>query len=367
MVNKKRILSIFGTRPEAIKMAPIIKELDKYSDEFENLVCITGQHRQMLDQVLGLFQIKPDIDLDIMSENQDLWTLTSEILLKMKDVFEKLKPDLVMVHGDTTTTMAATLSAYYAKIPVAHVEAGLRTYDKYYPFPEEVNRVITDSICDFYFAPTQKAVDNLNNAGIVKGVYKTGNSVIDALLYTKEHFEEQLDFVSNDFKTILLTSHRRENFGKPLEEICFAIKDIVEHNSDVEVIYPVHLNPNVRKTVFGILDGIDRVKLIEPLEYAPFVALMDRSHIILSDSGGVQEEAPALGKPVLVLRDTTERPEAVEAGIVKLVGPHKDKIVKEVNHLLSDDSEYNKMATAVSPYGDGQCAKRIIDVLRKSN
>lgn len=365
MANKKRILSIFGTRPEAIKMAPIIMELGKHPDKFENLVCITAQHREMLDQVLNLFNIQPDIDLDIMSQNQDLWTLTSEVLLKMKDVFEQLQPDLVLVHGDTTTTMATTLSAFYAKVPVGHVEAGLRTFDKHYPFPEEINRVVTDSICDYYFAPTKGAVENLNQSGIKDNIYMTGNSVIDALLFTKENYHSDLDHTDSELKTILLTSHRRENFGEPLKEICLAVKDLVEQNQDIEVVYPVHLNPNVRKVVYEMLEGVSRVKLVEPLEYAPFVSLMDKSHLILTDSGGVQEEAPSLGKPVLVLRDTTERPEAIDAGVVKLVGPHREKIVTEVNLLLQDEIQYQKMATAVNPYGDGLCAKRIVDVLIK--
>ncbi|HSA06538.1 MAG TPA: UDP-N-acetylglucosamine 2-epimerase (non-hydrolyzing) [Candidatus Gastranaerophilales bacterium] len=365
-MKKIKILTVFGTRPEAIKMAPVIMELEKYPLIFDSKVCITSQHREMLDQVMRLFNINPDYDLDIMKHNQDLWTLTSSVLLKMKEVFEDASPDVVLAHGDTTTTMATSLSAFYAKIPVGHVEAGLRTFNKYYPFPEEINRVIADSISSFHFAPTQKSVENLINSGIdKKNIYLTGNTVIDSLLYTvKNHtcsFDN--DYTDKNLKTILLTSHRRENFGEPLERICNAVKILVEKNPEIEVIYPVHLNPNVRNTVYNRLSNIERVKLIEPLEYAPFAALMKESHIILTDSGGIQEEAPSLGKPVFVLRDETERPEAVESGTVKLVGTDTAKITASVQEILDSEEAYRKMASAVNPYGDGMASGRIIKIL----
>jgi UDP-N-acetylglucosamine 2-epimerase (non-hydrolysing) len=322
----------------------------------------------MLDQVLHLFNIKPDYDLNIMKQNQSLWSLTSDVLMQMKEVFEKAQPHIVLVHGDTTTTMAASLSAFYARIPVGHVEAGLRTFDKYNPFPEEINRVVADAVCSYYFAPTDTSVENLNKSGITEGIYKTGNTVIDALLYTVENHTTDLSAFELDknLKTILLTSHRRENFGKPLEEICSAVKTLVERNKDIQIVYPVHLNPNVRNTVYSMLSGIDRVKLIEPLDYAPFATLMKESDIILTDSGGVQEEAPSLGKPVLVLRDTTERPEAVQYGTVKLIGPHCKKIVDTVQELLDNPDEYNKMSTAVNPYGDGLASARIVNAIEEN-
>ncbi len=364
--DKKTVLTVFGTRPEAIKMAPLVKAIEQ-SDKLKSVVCVTAQHRQMLDQVLDLFQIKPDYDLDIMKNNQDLWSLTSEVLLKMKEVFEEIKPDIVLVHGDTTTTMATSLSAFYAKVPVGHVEAGLRTFDKYYPFPEEINRVISDAISDFYFAPTQMSVDNLRKCSInSEHVYKTGNTVIDALLYTlnskDSHLPEDLE-LDNNKKMILLTSHRRENFGEPIKEICKAVLDIVEKYNDVEVVYPVHLNPNVQKPVYELLGNHDRIHLIAPQDYVPFCNLMKNAYMILTDSGGVQEEAPALGKPVLVLRDTTERPEAVEYGTVKLVGHDRNKIVENVEKLLSDKNAYKIMSEAINPYGDGNACSRIVEVL----
>ncbi len=363
-MNKIKVLTVFGTRPEAIKMAPVVMKLAKHKDIFDSKVCITAQHRKMLDQVLELFSIKPDFDLNIMKNNQDLWTLTSSVLLKMKEVLEQSRPDVVLVHGDTTTTLAAGLSAFYAKIPVGHVEAGLRTFNKYYPFPEEINRVVADSVSSFHLAPTQRSVDNLINSGIEKkSIYLTGNTVIDALLYTVKNYKCEVNTDKN-LKTVLLTSHRRENFGKPLEEICRAVKVLVDKNPDIEVIYPVHLNPNARSTVYSLLADIDRVKLVEPMEYAPFAALMEESHIILTDSGGVQEEAPSLGKPVLVLRDETERPEAVESGTVKLVGPHTDRIVSAVQELLDNEEKYRQMASKTNPYGDGQAAARIVEILK---
>ena len=366
-MSKIKVLTIFGTRPEAIKMAPLVKEIEKNSDVLESVVCVTAQHRQILDQVLELFEIKPDYDLDIMKENQNLWSLTSDVLLKTKEVIDEVKPDVVLVHGDTTTSMAAALSAFYAKVPVGHVEAGLRTFDKYYPFPEEINRVFTDAICTYYFAPTDKSCDNLIKSNVSKEhIYKTGNTVIDALLYTVENHAEDVEGLelNPSLKTILMTSHRRENFGEPIREICKAIHELVKNNSDIQVVYPVHPNPNVRKPVYELLDNVDRVYLIEPLEYAQFCSLMKKSHIILTDSGGVQEEAPSLGKPVLVLRDTTERPEAIEYGTVKLVGTDKEKIVLTVEKLLKDEAEYKKMSEAINPYGDGLASKRIVDVLK---
>ena len=332
-MRKIKILTIFGTRPEAIKMAPLVKEIENNNDIFESIVCVTAQHRQMLDQVLELFDIKPDFDLDIMKENQNLWSLTSDVLLKTKNVIDKVKPDVVLVHGDTTTSMAAALSAFYAKIPIGHVEAGLRTFDKYYPFPEEINRVFTDYICTYHFAPTEKSRENLIKSQIPSdNIYKTGNTVIDALLYTTKHYDKDIDGLNlnPELRTILLTSHR----------------------------------PNVKEPVYELLGGKERIHLINPLEYSQFCSLMKKSYIILTDSGGVQEEAPSLGKPVLVLRDTTERPEAVEYGTVKLIGTNKQKIVSAVQYLLDNQEEYKKMSEAVNPYGDGLASRRIVDVLK---
>lgn len=363
-LTKIRVLTVFGTRPEAIKMAPLVMELNKHSDKFESIVCVTAQHREMLDQVLELFRIKPDFDLNVMKPDQNLWSLTSDVMLGMKEVFEKSNPHIVLVHGDTTTTLATSLSAFYAKIPVGHVEAGLRTFNKYYPFPEEINRVVADAISSFYFAPTQRSVDNLLNSGVQdkEKIFLTGNTVIDALLHTVNNNRVDLSFLNLDknLKTILLTSHRRENFGKPLENICDAVLDLAQKNKDIQVVYPVHLNPNVRKTVFEKLSNVERIKLIEPLDYAPFASLLKEAHIILTDSGGVQEEAPSLGKPVLVLRDETERPEAVDFGTVKLVGTNKNKIITTVQSLLNSSELYSTMASATNPYGDGFACERII-------
>lgn len=379
MDKKIKVAVIFGTRPEAIKMCPLVLELKKYK-EFEPVTIVTAQHRQMLDQVLELFEITPDYDLNLMKPNQNLWSLTSDILLGTKEIFEKVKPDIVLIHGDTTTAFASALSAFYARIPIGHVEAGLRTFNKDYPFPEEINRVLADSVSDLHFAPTEGSVQNLLNSGVKEGIsdgaldsayengrriYKTGNTVIDALLYTvKKDIDISFIGLNPNLKTILLTSHRRENFGKPLENICDSILELVQKNKDIEVVYPVHLNPNVRNTVFSKLQGADRVKLIDPLDYAPFCALMKKAHIILTDSGGVQEEAPSLGIPVLVLRDETERPEAVDCGCVKLVGTNKEKIVSTVQKLLDDSNFYNSMKMAVNPYGDGLASKRIADIIK---
>lgn len=379
MDKKIKVAVIFGTRPEAIKMCPLVLEMKKYK-EFEPVTIVTAQHRQMLDQVLELFEITPDYDLNLMKPNQNLWSLTSDILLGTKEIFEKVKPDIVLIHGDTTTAFASALSAFYARIPIGHVEAGLRTFNKDYPFPEEINRVLADSVSDLHFAPTEGSVQNLLNSGIKEGIsngaldsayengrriYKTGNTVIDALLYTvKKDIDISFIGLNPNLKTILLTSHRRENFGKPLENICDSILELVQKNKDIEIVYPVHLNPNVRNTVFSKLQGVDRVKLIDPLDYAPFCALMKKAHIILTDSGGVQEEAPSLGIPVLVLRDETERPEAVDCGCVKLVGTNKEKIVSTVQKLLDDSDFYNSMKMAVNPYGDGLASKRIADIIK---
>lgn len=366
-MDKIKVLTVFGTRPEAIKMAPLVKELEKNNDIFESIVCVTAQHRQMLDQVLDLFEIKADYDLDIMKADQNLWTLTCDVILKTKEIYEQVNPDIVLVHGDTTTSMAAALSAFYAKIPVGHVEAGLRTFDKYYPFPEEINRVFADAVCTYHFAPTDTSCENLVKSQIpTEHIHKTGNTVIDALLYTVSNHSSKIEGLELDknLKTILLTSHRRENFGEPIKEICKAMLELVEKNKDIQVVYPVHLNPNVQKPVYELLGDKERIHLIKPLEYAPFASLMREAHIILTDSGGVQEEAPSLGKPVLVLRDTTERPEAIEYGTVKLVGTDRNKIVTETQKLLDSKEEYKKMSEAVNPYGDGKACARIVEILK---
>jgi UDP-N-acetylglucosamine 2-epimerase (non-hydrolysing) len=361
-----KVMIIFGTRPEAIKMAPVVRELQA-SPEFEVVVCVTAQHRQMLDQVLALFEIVPQYDLNVMTENQDLASLTGRILTELQPVFRAEKPDLVLVHGDTTTTMASTLAAFYARIPVGHVEAGLRTFDKHYPFPEEINRVVTDAIADWHFAPTTGAEQNLLQTGAKeKTISVTGNTVIDALFYTLEQTtsETALPVVLDETKRlILVTTHRRENFGEPLVEICDALGYLVDQYPDVEIVLPVHPNPNVKHVVESRLAQKERIHLIPPQDYIPFCHLLKKSYLILTDSGGVQEEAPALGKPVLVLRDETERPEAVEAGCVKLVGPHFDAITAEADRLLTDEAYYQSMSRSISPYGDGQAAVRIRDVL----
>ncbi|MDD2272281.1 MAG: UDP-N-acetylglucosamine 2-epimerase (non-hydrolyzing) [Desulfuromonadaceae bacterium] len=374
-----KVLSVFGTRPEAIKMAPVIKELEKYPDLFKSIVCVTAQHRQMLDQVLSLFNIVPDYDLNIMKPGQDLTDITCNVIQGLKPVLEKERPDIVLVHGDTSTTMAASIAAYYARVRVGHVEAGLRTGDKFAPFPEEMNRRVTGSLTDLHFAPTGAARQNLLREGVTDStIYVTGNTVVDALLLVSEmltknpeldrKFTNEFSFLDPSKKLILVTGHRRENFGSGFENICFALVDIASRNPDVEILYPVHLNPNVQEPVQRILGAgnISNVHLIEPVDYLPFVYLMNRSYLIITDSGGVQEEAPSLGKPVLVMRDTTERPEAVEAGTVKLVGTDKAKIVTETLALLYDQAAYDHMAKAHNPYGDGQAASRICQVLGKT-
>lgn len=365
MSSKIKVLIVFGTRPEAIKMAPVYMELAKRED-IEPIVCVTAQHREMLDQVLALFKIKPSYDLDVMEPNQNLWTLTSKVLLKMKDVIEDCSPHIVLVHGDTTTTLATSLSAFYAKTPIGHVEAGLRTFNRFYPFPEEINRVVTDSVSSYYFAPTDRSVDNLIMSGANKDyVFKTGNTVIDALLHTVNSQDACIEGLKLNpaYKTILMTSHRRENFGEPLENICHAVLDIVEKNKNVQVVYPVHYNPNVREPVNRILGNKERILLLEPMDYAPFACLMSRCDIILTDSGGIQEEAPSLGKPVLVLREETERPEAVDFGTVKLVGTDREKIFTTTDKLINDETFYKSMSEATNPYGDGLASQRIADLL----
>jgi len=368
MVGMIKVLSIFGTRPEAIKMAPVIQELQKYPELIDSKICVTAQHRQMLDQVLGIFNLVPDVDLDLMQSNQSLTELTARALSGLSKVIADIGPDVVLVQGDTTTVLAGSLAAFYQQIPVGHVEAGLRTYDRYNPFPEEINRRLTDGLSTFYFAPTATAQTALLNEGIpLEQIYLTGNPVIDALKQTlqKEPPGEVTDLLKNigDNRILLFTAHRRENFGVPLTNFCQAIQEIVRKYRDVSVIYPVHLNPNVRDVVFEHLGGQDRIHLIEPLPYISFVHLMKASYLILTDSGGIQEEAPALGTPVLVLRNVTERPEAVDSGTVKVIGTDTASIVMETGHLLEDQNVYQKMATGVSPYGDGYAAERIVNVL----
>jgi UDP-N-acetylglucosamine 2-epimerase (non-hydrolysing) len=374
----KRILSIFDTRPEAIKMAPVIKALESHSKEFESFVCVTAQHREMLDQVLDLFRIKPDFDLNLMQENQKLSKLTADLLISLDELLGKVKPDWVLVQGDTTTTMAASLAAFYHRIHIGHIEAGLRTNNKYAPFPEEINRRMTSVIADLHFAPTEKARLNLLKEGVdEKRIFVTGNTVIDALLMIVEkqskpevqekwnrYFRERFGISFNNGKRqILVTGHRRESFGEGFENICNALREIAHSYEDVEIIYPVHLNPNVQDPVRRILDNTERVHLISPLDYEPFIYLMSKSHLILTDSGGIQEEAPSLGKPVLVMRETTERPEALKAGTARLVGTDQNKIMSETNLLLSNKETYLAMSMAHNPYGDGKAAVRILNVL----
>lgn len=371
---KKKNLIIFGTRPEAIKMAPLVKEFLKNKNEFETKVCITAQHREMLDQVLSFFEIKPDYDLDLMKPNQNLYSLTADIIINLKPILEEYKPDYVYVHGDTTTTMAASIASFYSGAQVCHVEAGLRTFNKRSPFPEEVNRSIAGSVSDYHFAPTTTSKQNLLNENISENnILVTGNTVIDALdfssgkvtssKYSDSEVESLKYLVDDSKKLILVTGHRRENHGQGFINICSALKEIAETNSNVQIIYPVHLNPNVQKPVYELLTDIGNVKLIDPLSYPAFVWLMNKSHIIITDSGGVQEEAPSLGKPVLVMRDTTERPEAVDAGTVFLVGTDKEKIVKETNNLLNNEEAYLKMSKLHNPYGDGTACSKIVNFI----
>ena len=374
----KKVLIVFGTRPEAIKMAPVIKELRLF---FDVKVCVTAQHRDMLDQVLSLFEIIPDYDLDLMNPSQDLYDITVNVLQGIKKILLIEKPDIVLVHGDTTTTMAASLASFYLQTSVGHIEAGLRTNNIYSPFPEELNRQFTSLVTKFHFAPTEKARQNLLNQQVTdKQIYVTGNTVIDSLFSVIDKARamsfptrllNKLPFLRQDnndtIKIILVTGHRRESFGKGLEEICFALKELAELHDEIEIIYPVHLNPNVTEPVNRILSNIKNVHLIEPLSYLPFVKLMDLSYIIITDSGGIQEEAPSLGKPVLVIRNSSERPEAIEAGTVMLVGTNRKKIVFEARKLLSDEKIYKNMAKILNPYGDGKASQRISKILLEEN
>ena len=371
----KKNLIIFGTRPEAIKMAPLVKQFQKQS-LFETKVCVTAQHREMLDQVLDFFGITPDYDLDLMKPNQNLYSLTCDLILGLKPILEEFQPDYVYVHGDTTTTMAASIAAFYAGAKVCHVEAGLRTHNKLSPFPEEINRQVTGRIADYHFAPTIQSKQNLLRENVTQdSIIITGNTVIDALMGSAEKVEViENDQISNlktivdrSKKLILVTGHRRENHGQGFINICEALKEIALQNIDVQIIYPVHLNPNVKGPVYEILASIDRVQLIAPLSYPAFVWLMNQSYLIITDSGGVQEEAPSLGKPVLVMRDTTERPEAVNVGTVILVGTDKGKIVKECNDLLNNSDRYQEMSTLHNPYGDGKACERIVQFIISLN
>lgn len=377
----KKILTVFGTRPEAIKMAPVVLALQQ-AEGLESLVCVTAQHRQMLDQVLNLFDIKPDYDLDLMAPNQDLFDITSKVLLGLRDVLREAQPDIVLVHGDTTTCFAAGLAAFYQNIKLGHVEAGLRTGNLRAPFPEEANRTLVGRITDYHFAPTQSSKNNLLAEGVPEqNIVVTGNTVIDALLIVRDKVIGEPDSVWQEkfgeplFKTIcnssrkliLITGHRRENFGQGFIDLCNAIKELAQKHPDWDLIYPVHLNPNVQKPVYEILDQLDNVYLIAPLDYEPFVWIMNRSDLILTDSGGIQEEGPSLGKPVLVMREVTERPEAVDAGTVLLVGTDKEKIVSGVEKVLLDGEVYARMSKAHNPYGDGHACEKIIQTLLKAS
>lgn len=362
----KKVMLVFGTRPEAIKMCPLIKEL-KTRKNIETIVCVTGQHREMLNQVLECFNVIPDYNLDIMQAKQTLFDVTINIMSRIKAVLETEKPDIILVHGDTSTTFVTALCAFYMQIPVGHVEAGLRTYNIYSPYPEEFNRQATSIIAKYNFAPTEMAKKNLIDEGKKENtIYVTGNTAIDALKTTvKENYTHPILDWAKDSKLIMLTAHRRENLGKPLEDIFTAIKRIVEENDDIKVIYPVHKNPMVQETAHKILGNNNKIKLIEPLDVIDFHNFLSRSYLILTDSGGIQEEAPSLGKPVLVLRDTTERPEGIKAGTLRLVGTDAENIYKEVNRLMKNKNEYNKMSKASNPYGDGLASKRIADILTK--
>ncbi|MCS2327010.1 UDP-N-acetylglucosamine 2-epimerase (non-hydrolyzing) [Bacteroides fragilis] len=385
----KKIMLVFGTRPEAIKMAPLVKEFQLNSEKFETLVCVTAQHREMLDQVLNLFQIVPDYDLNVMKNGQDLYDVTARVLLGMRDILEKVQPDIVLVHGDTTTSMVAALAAFYQRIPVGHIEAGLRTHNIYSPWPEEMNRLITSRIAKYHFSPTLLSRQNLLEEGIKEDkITVTGNTVIDALYAVVNKIKNDvglesklcnilrnagydIERLSNTKRLVLITGHRRENFGEGFINICNAIKALSWKYPAVDFVYPMHLNPNVRKSVsevFGYdLSAFKNLFFIEPLEYLSFVYLMEKSTLVLTDSGGIQEEAPGLGKPVLVMRGTTERPEAIDAGTVKLVGTDYDVIIKEVTKLLDDTDYYSSISKAINPYGDGMAASRIVDTFMKSN
>ena len=365
-----KVITIFGTRPEAIKMAPLVRELKKHPDEIDCKVAVTAQHREMMDQVLRLFDLTPDYDLNVMQANQTLFDITVRALAGLREILQREKPDLVLVHGDTTTTFVGALAAYYLQIPVGHVEAGLRTYNKYSPFPEEINRRLTGALTDLHFSPTRQTKRNLLLEGTpAENIFVTGNTVIDALVETvkkdytfSDPLLQGLDFTNR--RLLLVTAHRRENLGQPLENICIALKELVRDYPDVEVVFPVHKNPLVRQVVEKGLGDLERVHLIEPLDYQPFANLIKNCYLILSDSGGLQEEAPALGKPVLVLRNTTERPEAVEAGAVRLVGAEREAVTAAAKRLLDDRRDYEKMANIVNPYGDGRASQRIVQGIR---
>lgn len=372
---KIKNLIIFGTRPEAIKMAPLVKEFQKNNHEFETKVCITAQHREMLDQVLDFFEIKPDYDLDLMKPNQNLYTLTSDIITGLKPVLEDFHPDYVYTHGDTTTTMASSIASFYSGAKVCHVEAGLRTFNLQSPFPEEMNRCVTGVVANYHFSPTDTSKKNLLAENKEEeSILITGNTVIDALLYSvdkiksSEFMDPEVEFLKNlidsDKRLVLVTGHRRENHGQGFLNICKALKTLAKAHPDVQIVYPVHLNPNVQKPVYELLSNIDNIKLIDPLSYPAFVWLMEKSYLIITDSGGVQEEAPSLGKPVLVMRDTTERPEAVDAGTVLLVGTDSDKIIKEASLLINDSEAYQKMSALHNPYGDGKACERIVNFIK---
>lgn len=382
--NMKKVMLVFGTRPEAIKMCPLVKEFQKHNDEFETIVCVTGQHREMLDQVLNIFEVKPDFDLNIMKQGQDLYDVTARVLTGMRDVFKECKPDVVLVHGDTTTSTAAALAAFYQQIPVGHVEAGLRTHNIYSPWPEEMNRQITGRIANYNFSPTPLSESNLKEEKAQGEIYVTGNTVIDALHMVVDKLKNDetlakeqegilkkagydVNHLADGRKLVLITGHRRENFGEGFIHMVTAIKDLKNKYPDVDFVYPMHLNPNVRKPIHEVfgedLSNLDNMFFIEPLQYLEFVYLMEKATIVLTDSGGIQEEAPGLGKPVLVMRDTTERPEALASGTVHLVGTDYQKIMDEVSTLLEDENAYEKMSKAVNPYGDGKACERIVKIL----
>lgn len=382
----KKVMLVFGTRPEAIKMAPLVKEFQKYPEQFKTIVCVTGQHREMLDQVLSLFEITPDYDLNIMKQGQDLYDVTARVLVGMRDVLKEAQPDVVLVHGDTTTSTASALAAFYQQIPVGHVEAGLRTHNIYSPWPEEMNRLITGRIATYHFSPTPLSKENLLKENVAESaITVTGNTVIDALYMVVDKIKKNSTLsnelatllktagydtsrLANGKKLVLITGHRRENFGDGFINMCTAIKDLTQKYPEVDFVYPMHLNPNVRKPIHEVfgedLSNLGNMFFIEPLEYLSFVYLMEQSNIVLTDSGGIQEEAPGLGKPVLVMRDTTERPEALEAGTVKLVGTNYDRIISEVSRLLDDAEYYDTMSKAVNPYGDGLACGRIVETLK---
>jgi len=375
---KIKNLIIFGTRPEAIKMAPLVKEFQKNNHDFETKVCITAQHREMLDQVLNFFEITPDFDLNLMKPNQNLYTLTSDIITGLKPVLEEFNPDYVYVHGDTTTTMASSIASFYSGAKVCHIEAGLRTFNMQSPFPEEMNRCVTGVVTNYHFSPTETSEKNLLTENKAEeSILVTGNTVIDALLYSVDRIKSPEfkdsevqtleNLIDSDKRLVLVTGHRRENHGQGFLNICKALRTIAEEHKDVQIVYPVHLNPNVQKPVYELLSGIENISLINPLSYPAFVWLMEKSYLIITDSGGVQEEAPSLGKPVLVMRDTTERPEAVEAGTVLLVGTDSDRIIKEATLLLEDNEAYHKMSALHNPYGDGKACERIVNFIKETS